>query len=266
MGPSSYIANGAPMPVMAAGRDEAETEKRIVMLLLKGLTMWSIDNVNGALEGDFLCQVITQPQIHIRKLGVSEGPEPDMLNSLTPYATGNNVRLVGDMPRRGIISTMDANMERPELRTLETKPHKLIMANRGRYIADCLTIPLAYRLAGSPGKLMPQLAGFEEWSDTAPASAGSWARAAAVAVMARMPLWMPHAALAWWWVLRRATTQRACCERCERRCSHCAVARCDHTCGAVPRCDHTTLAVARRYRQRSVSACDRSRRDALAAC
>ena len=143
---ASYIANGAAMPVMAAGRDEAETEKRIVMLLLKGLTMWSIDNVNGALEGDFLCQVITQPRIHIRKLGVSEGPEPDMLNSLTPYATGNNIRLVGDMPRRGIISRMDANMERPELRTFETKPHKLIIANRGRYIADCLTIPLAYRL------------------------------------------------------------------------------------------------------------------------
>jgi putative DNA primase/helicase len=161
----SYIAIGAAMPVIAAGRDEAETEKRIVMLLLKGLTMWSIDNVNGSLEGDFLCQVITQPRIHPRKLGVSEGPEPDMLNGITTYATGNNIRLTGDMPRRGLISQMDANMERPELRTFETQPHKLILANRGRYIADCLTIPLAYKLAGSPGKLMPQLAGFEEWSD-----------------------------------------------------------------------------------------------------
>jgi hypothetical protein len=59
---------------------------------------------------------------------------------------------------------MDANMERPELRTFETQPHKLILADRGLYIADCLTIPLAYMLAGSPGRL-PPLAGFEEWSD-----------------------------------------------------------------------------------------------------
>jgi putative DNA primase/helicase len=161
---ASYIANGAAMPVMAAGRDEAETEKRIVMLLLKALSMWSIDNVNGALEGDFLCQVITQPRIMPRKLGVSDGPDPDILNTLTTYATGNNIRFLGDMPRRVAVAHMDANMERPELRTFATQPHKLILANRGRYIADCLTIPLGYRHAGSPNKL-PQLAGFEEWSD-----------------------------------------------------------------------------------------------------
>jgi putative DNA primase/helicase len=160
----SYIANGAAMPVMAAGRDEAETEKRIVMLLLKALSMWSIDNVNGALEGDFLCQVITQPRIMPRKLGVSDGPDPDMLNTLSTYSTGNNIRFLGDMPRRVAVARMDANMERPELRTFETQPHKLILANRGLYIADCLTIPLAYMLAGSPGRL-PPLAGFEEWSD-----------------------------------------------------------------------------------------------------
>ena len=88
-----------------------------------------------------------------------------MLNSLTVYSTGNNIRFTGDMPRRAVISRMDANMERPELRTFETQPHKLILADRGRYVADCLTIHLAYRLAGSPGKLMPQLGSFEEWSD-----------------------------------------------------------------------------------------------------
>jgi putative DNA primase/helicase len=160
----SYIANGAPMPVMAAGRDEAETEKRIVMLLLKALSMWSIDNVNGALEGDFLCQVITQPRLMPRKLGVSDGPDPDMLNTLSTYSTGNNIRFMGDLPRRVVVAQLDANMERPELRTFETQPHKLILADRGLYIADCLTVPLAYIQAGSPGRL-PPLAGFEEWSD-----------------------------------------------------------------------------------------------------
>jgi putative DNA primase/helicase len=161
---ASYIANGAPMPVMAAGRDEAETEKRIVMMLLKALSMWSIDNVNGVLECDFLCQVITQPRIMPRKLGVSDGPDPDMLNTVTPYATGNNMQLQTDLRRRALNAGMDANMERPELRSFATQPHKLILADRGRFIADCLTIPLAYLLAGSPSKL-PTLASFEEWSD-----------------------------------------------------------------------------------------------------
>ena len=39
-----------------------------------------------------------------------------------------------------------------------------ILANRGRYVAACLTIVRAYALAGRPGKLAPLLS-FEAWSD-----------------------------------------------------------------------------------------------------
>ncbi len=157
-----YTANGDAMPVIAAGRDEAETEKRLVGLVLRPLAIFSIDNVNGALEGDFLCQLITQPRIMPRRLATSD--TPDVANMFSTYSTGNNIRFLGDMPRRAIVSRLDANTERPELRTFATSPHKMILSDRGRYIADCLTIPLAYLLAGSPNKLTP-FAGFEEWSD-----------------------------------------------------------------------------------------------------
>ena len=42
---------------------------------------------------------------------------------------------------------------------------EMILADRGKYIAACLTICRAYIVAGRPGKL-PQLASYGEWSDT----------------------------------------------------------------------------------------------------
>ena len=41
----------------------------------------------------------------------------------------------------------------------------MVMADRGKYIAACLTICRAYIAAGRPGKL-PKLASFGGWSDT----------------------------------------------------------------------------------------------------
>ena len=42
---------------------------------------------------------------------------------------------------------------------------EMILADRGKYIAACLTICRAYIAAGRPNKL-PQLASYGEWSDT----------------------------------------------------------------------------------------------------
>jgi putative DNA primase/helicase len=41
------------MPVMAAGRTEEETEKRLGAALLAGQPIINIDNVNGELGGDW---------------------------------------------------------------------------------------------------------------------------------------------------------------------------------------------------------------------
>jgi putative DNA primase/helicase len=55
-------------------------------------------------------------------------------------------------------------MERPELRQFERDPVAMILENRGKYIAACLTIVRAYIIAGRPD-LAPKLASFEGWSD-----------------------------------------------------------------------------------------------------
>ena len=85
--------------------------------------------------------------------------------SVTYFANGNNITIVGDLCRRVIRSRLDAQMERPELREFKGDPADMIMADRGKYIAACLTICRAYIAAGRPGR--PQkLASFGEWSDT----------------------------------------------------------------------------------------------------
>ncbi len=84
---------------------------------------------------------------------------------ITFFANGNNVVVVGDLCRRVIRSRLDAMMERPELRQFKAIPMEMILADRGKYIAACLTICRAYIAAGRPNKL-PQLASFGEWSDT----------------------------------------------------------------------------------------------------
>lgn len=156
------IAIGRLMPVMAAGRDEAETEKRLASALLAGQPLISLDNVNGDLGGDALNQAVERPVIDIRPLGRSERITVEARSTL--FATGNNIRLIGDMTRRVIVATLDASVERPELRRFEGNPVKTVLSDRGRYIADALLVCRAYIVAGKPDAA-PRLGSFEGWSD-----------------------------------------------------------------------------------------------------
>lgn len=158
---SSTIATGEIAPAIAAGRDEEETEKRLAAELMTGQPIISIDNLNGELGGDLLCQAIERAVIKPRVLGRSENRRIE--NTVTMFGNGNNFRVVGDMVRRVVLCTMDANLERPELRQFRSNPVGMVLANRGTYIAAILTIVRAYLAAGYPS-LLPPLASFEDWS------------------------------------------------------------------------------------------------------
>jgi putative DNA primase/helicase len=159
---AAAIALGQVCPVIAAGKTEEEMEKRLGAALMAGQPLISIDNVNGELGGDLLCQAIERPLITPRILGKSEIGQ--VQNRATFFATGNNLVLLDDMTRRAVICAMDSGEERPELRVFGTKPVHAVLAERGPYIAACLTIVRAYHFAGRPGRLAP-LASFEDWSD-----------------------------------------------------------------------------------------------------
>ena len=113
---ASAIATGREAGVVAMGASPEELEKRLVSLLLSGSAI-AIDNVETQLGSDFLCQVLTQSTVRPRILGRSETPEPP--TNVLVTATGNNLVLIGDMTRRGLLSRLDPQVERPELRTFD---------------------------------------------------------------------------------------------------------------------------------------------------
>ncbi|MGI4939846.1 MAG: hypothetical protein ACRYHQ_04650, partial [Janthinobacterium lividum] len=156
------ISTGRPCPVASAAANIEETEKRLVGLLLAAFPIVSIDNLNGELGGDVLCQAVERPLIRVRPLGSSEIIEIESRACI--FATGNGLRVTGDMVRRTLLAVLDANMERPELREFDRNPVAEVVADRGAYVAACLTIVRAYANAGNPGQL-PPLASFEDWSN-----------------------------------------------------------------------------------------------------
>jgi len=107
-------------------------------------------------------QAIERPLIRIRPLGASDIIEIE--NAVTLFATGNQMRVRGDMVRRTLISDLDANRERPELRAFTANPVAMVLANRGHYVSACLMIVRAYIVAGKPERLTP-IASFGDWSD-----------------------------------------------------------------------------------------------------
>lgn len=157
----SMIATGRPCPVMAVSERDEETEKRLVGMLLSGFPIISLDNVNGELGGDLLCQAIERPLVRARPLGGSEIIEIE--SRATFLATGNGMRVRGDMTRRTLLCSLDAGAERPELREFSGNPAADVAGARGKYVAAALTVVRAYLGAGKPGTLAP-LASFDEWN------------------------------------------------------------------------------------------------------
>jgi len=159
----SLIIGGKDCPVIGVCSEEEEI-KQLSAALMCAYPIISLDNVNRPLGGGLLCQAVTQPIIALRPYGQNKETET-IVNRSTIIANGNNLAIRDDMTRRVLISRLDAKVERPELRKFKQSPREMILANRGRYVAACLTIVRAYILAGCPGKLSP-LASFERWSDT----------------------------------------------------------------------------------------------------
>lgn len=159
----SSVSTSRPCPVVSVAQSEEETEKRIAALLLSAFPIICLDNVNGELGGDLLCQAIERPIVQIRPLGSSDIIEIESRSCI--IATGNALRVRGDMTRRTLLCNLDAGVERPELRAFDFDPLEEVQGDRGRYVGAAITIVMAYAAAGSPDKVRA-LGSFREWSDT----------------------------------------------------------------------------------------------------
>jgi Primase C terminal 2 (PriCT-2) len=159
---ASVITLGEVCPVIARGLTPEETEKRLVGAALEGRPLILIDNCNGELRSEFLCQAAERPLIKPRPLGTSR--MPTIPNGFVCGANGNNIEIAEDLVRRTLQCSLDANMENPYLRAFKRDPVREVLADRGRYVAAALTIARAYIVAGMPDR-PSALASFGPWSD-----------------------------------------------------------------------------------------------------
>ncbi|MBW0449242.1 toprim domain-containing protein [Paraburkholderia phenoliruptrix] len=159
---ASIIVSGDKAAVQSQGRNEEETEKRLVAAVLEGGHVISLDNCTLPLDGDFLCQMLTQTVVNPRVLGKSENRRLPTNSAL--FATGNSLVVQGDMTRRVLLCSLDPQCERPELREFDWDPVERAKSNRGAYVRDALTVLRAYHVAGRP-RQVATLGSFEVWSD-----------------------------------------------------------------------------------------------------
>jgi bifunctional DNA primase/polymerase-like protein len=157
---ASVIATGERAAVTASGKNEQELEKRLGASMLAGDRVVSIDNVEGALGGEFLCQCLTQPRVKIRVLRYSTNVEAP--NTTSFFATGNQLELIGDLTRRVLRADIDPGVERPELTPFDFDPVEDAKRDRPRLIAAALTAIRARLASGYKGPA--PLGSYREWS------------------------------------------------------------------------------------------------------
>jgi hypothetical protein len=157
-----YIATGRAPAMMTQGDDSESERKRLFALLLEGVPIIVIDNLERPLASDALCSILTEPVFSDRLLGVSRTASVPT-NTLL-LATGNNVVLEGDLTTRALVCALDPQCEHPEERRFEINLHEAVPARRGELVAAALTIPLAYLAAGAPPQGLPPFGRFEAWA------------------------------------------------------------------------------------------------------
>ncbi len=163
----AIISSGRTAEMLGAPRDEEEWRKQITAKLAAGTTMITVDNVEGALYAPSLARALTARTWTDRVLGRSE--TVTVSQRATWIATGNNIQLRGDLPRRCYWIRLDARESRPWQRENFKHPDLLswVTKNRGRLVHALLTLARAWFAADKPkAPDLPRLGSFEVWAET----------------------------------------------------------------------------------------------------
>jgi len=157
----AILATGRMAAVVAATSDPDELRKRLESSLLAGDTLVSLDNLNGVLHSDLLCQATTQAAVRVRPLGVSM--QIEVPNTALFCVNGNNLSISGDLARRTLMCRLDPRCERPEEREFTANPVQDALVNRAAYVSAALTVLRAFIFA-APRLELSQFGSFEGWS------------------------------------------------------------------------------------------------------
>lgn len=159
--------NVASESIPSRGNDD-EWRKKITSIMLAGSPFVLLDNIpdNTTIESPSLAALLTSDEWADRLLGRNDAIR---LPAKTVWAaTGNNLRVTGDIPRRSYSIRLDANTERPWERTTFQIRGLIqhVQANRGDLLAAALTIIRAWYTNGKPSAKVPSLGSFEAWATT----------------------------------------------------------------------------------------------------
>lgn len=166
----NYLVAGKASSLFSQADNPEEDKKRLLALLLEGSLVTVIDNIEKPLKSDALCTALTEPSIKDRILGSTK--VISVPTKTVWIATGNNVRVDGDLTSRCVLCRIDPKTERPEERHFDVNLHEYVPKNRGRLVAACLTILRAYVVAtraefgGNPADRVRcvEFGRFEQWS------------------------------------------------------------------------------------------------------
>jgi hypothetical protein len=159
------VSSGHELPLSPEVRDDEEWRKKITSLLIADRPVVIIDNVERPLRSGQLSAALTTSEWTDRILGKSEVLH---LHSRAIWiATGNNIRLGGDIGRRAYWIRLNANLPRPWLRDSRTFKRELpawAISHRAEMVAALLIMARAWFLNGKPVWSGCPLGSYETWS------------------------------------------------------------------------------------------------------
>ncbi len=163
----ALVGTGRPADMFGAPSRDDEWGKKLTAKFAGGSTMLIIDNVDGALYAPSLARALTSRSWTDRVLGLSE--MITVRQRATWIATGNNIQLQGDLPRRCYWVRLDAKASRPWEREGFRHPDLLrwVGENRDGLVHALLTLIRSWYAAGKPkDSSLPRLGSFEAWAET----------------------------------------------------------------------------------------------------
>lgn len=163
------IVTGRSASMTPAPEDDAAWRKMITSSIAKGRIVAIIDNVESKLYTPSLAVVLTCTVWEDRLLGKNE--MVTLPNRNVWIATGNNIQLGGDLPRRCFWVRMDAGCAKPWLERDHPFKHPDLIAwvktSRGDILKAVMILARSWIHAKKPlPTKCPKMGGFESWRDT----------------------------------------------------------------------------------------------------
>jgi hypothetical protein len=165
------IASGETTSVVTWSPKEEENETRLDTALLAGVSNLAVDNINVVVQSAKLCSMTTEERLTVRVFHTQKKKEMPSVALIS--LNGNNLQFAGELAKRILRCSLDADVDKPELRVFTSvDPVEQIREDRGKFVMAALTILRAFVVAGYPVAPPTPWGGFEDWN--------RWVRAALI--------------------------------------------------------------------------------------